>query len=122
MKEDQVALVPIVWVHELRPDRRPLQPIDDFANLSQVANGRSIGVQSALFRRALGERSNDKGGDGRGVDLEVEAARASVLPEGWERLDFVLSPGRELVERELETLRLKSEAGRKGARFGHPAE
>jgi hypothetical protein len=64
-----------------RSNRRPLHLIQNIANFLKVGDVRSVGIQSALTRGALGEGVNEELESAAGVDLEVQGSGDWVLPQ-----------------------------------------
>lgn len=74
IKEHHIALGPVMRIHKLRTDRRPLQPVDDVAHAGEVVDD-GAGGQVDLA-------------DGGWVDLKGEVACHGVSPGHGEGLDL----------------------------------
>ena len=68
-------------VNEGGSDRRPLHLIQDLANLLEVGDVRSVGVQGAFTRGTLGKRGDEELEGTAGMDLEVQSSSNGVLPQ-----------------------------------------
>lgn len=106
VEDDEIALLPVVCVHQLGCDAGPLQAIDDLAHLLQVVNDFAAAqVQLADCRR---------------VDLQRQAVVLRVAPAHGQDLDLVLLYFGELVQRHFFALRDEAQAVRAGLCAAHP--
>ena len=139
MEQGELPGFPVDNVDVLRSDSWSLQLVQEVARFFQVGNVRSVGEERRLcpccsWRQSIDELWISGGrellfllgfvsGYGRWramrttyelvnstrVDLYVQVTRDRILPAHWEDLDVLLLPRRQILEGNLEAVRLHSE-------------